>query len=761
MMGGDFNVSNSTITYNTARAAAGSSMGGGVYLSGAAGQSIRFMNSTIAYNSSVDSGANISARSYRGTKTIINSIISNPLGTTSCFGILTSLGSNIDSDGSCLTDHVSDQVNIDPLLVTAIQKSIPTLVGLNTNSPAINAGNNSVCPQLDQKMRRRSDLNCDIGSIEYLAIAPSAGVIQFLPSQYSVSESDGFVDVVLERINGIEGDVSVDLLITDISTHSDASADYSLASALNRVQWLDGESGSKSVRISVVNDTVYEATESFRVELTHPVGVVELSATDYTKVVTIIDEDELINSLVRLEKSRLNVNENAGSIFVNVVRNESYPHHEVVADITLLSSTASLFKDYQINTDIIRMPAGVVRQALVIELVNDRLYEGTETINLQLTNPSVGTRLSTVQSKLSLTITDDELTPGGGSIGFASVASTLSEGQGSASIVVRRSGNTHGTVAVDYYVSGGTALNNSDFVLRAGTLKFSPGVSQQSISMTLIDDQLVEGVETILLSLSNVEGGASLNTTRTQLVTIVDNDKLMVKPGVVSFQFSQQVQSESAGLLNIDVIRSDGSDGIVSVDYQVVGGSATQLTDFIFASGTLIFKDKDVKKTLFLNIIDDLVEETDETVVLSLFNPQSKVTIGSIGNHTLIIQDNDLPSVVEKDVIQFDTNTLTINEFDGGTNLKITRTANQLTEAAFTLAVVGGTATFSVDYLVFEGILTFAAGEATILLPIEIFDDFDVEPTETIIFELSNVTTSTLSANSRLTINIVADDVAF
>jgi hypothetical protein len=59
------------------------------------------------------------------------------------------------------------------------------------------------------------------------------------------------------------------------------------------------------------------------------------------------------------------------------------------------------------------------------------------------------------------------------------------------------------TVTVHYAVSGGTASNGADYIFTDGTLFFDPGQTNKSIPLLITDDALIEGDETIVISLSS------------------------------------------------------------------------------------------------------------------------------------------------------------------------------------------------------------------------------------------------------------------
>jgi len=79
------------------------------------------------------------------------------------------------------------------------------------------------------------------------------------------------------------------------------------------------------------------------------------------------------------------------------------------------------------------------------------------------------------------------------------------------------------TVTVDYAVTGGTAVDPNDYTIAAGPLTFDPGVTQQDIVITVVDDGEAESDETIEVTLSN-PSNATLGTNTVHTYTITDNE---------------------------------------------------------------------------------------------------------------------------------------------------------------------------------------------------------------------------------------------
>jgi plastocyanin len=113
-----------------------------------------------------------------------------------------------------------------------------------------------------------------------------------------------------------------------------------------------------------------------------------------------------------------------------------------------------------------------------------------------------------------------------GSFRFSLPAYTIGEAGGAATIVVQRINGDDGAVSVQYSATGGTATAGQDFSAVSGTLSWAAGDNgSRSFNVPVVNDGTPEADETILLTLSNPTGGATLHSTlKTATLTIDDND---------------------------------------------------------------------------------------------------------------------------------------------------------------------------------------------------------------------------------------------
>jgi len=201
------------------------------------------------------------------------------------------------------------------------------------------------------------------------------------------------------------------------------------------------------------------------------------------------------------------------------------------------------------------------------------------------------------------------------------------------SLIIPEPGETY---TVQYAATGGSAAPGDDYTLTPDTLIFSPGQSTKNISINIVNDGVPEEDETIILELSNATGPDVVLGIDQHTYTISDSQPK------VSFDSASSTGLESATPAMITVKLSHASDETVTVNYARTGGTATGGgVDYTLpADGTLTFEPLDVTEYISIDIIDDSLEEGDETIVLSLSDP-CNATLGTTVQHTYSILDNE------------------------------------------------------------------------------------------------------------------------
>lgn len=110
-------------------------------------------------------------------------------------------------------------------------------------------------------------------------------------------------------------------------------------------------------------------------------------------------------------------------------------------------------------------------------------------------------------------------------LAFTSASTPVTEDMESVELVVRRTGNTSAPATVQYSRTAGTATDGVDVTMAPGTLTFAPGETAKAIPVTVLDDTLREGVETVVVTLTEPSAGTGVAAPATATLRILPSDQ--------------------------------------------------------------------------------------------------------------------------------------------------------------------------------------------------------------------------------------------
>lgn len=108
-------------------------------------------------------------------------------------------------------------------------------------------------------------------------------------------------------------------------------------------------------------------------------------------------------------------------------------------------------------------------------------------------------------------------------IQFSSAIFNGNEAGGTATITVTRTGNPNVTAYATFTTSNGTATAGADYEAVSGTFFFGSGETTRTLTIPITNDAIVEGAETVVLTLSD-PGGGTLGTPSTATLIIADDE---------------------------------------------------------------------------------------------------------------------------------------------------------------------------------------------------------------------------------------------
>ncbi|MBE7416662.1 MAG: tandem-95 repeat protein [Ideonella sp.] len=484
---------------------------------------------------------------------------------------------------------------------------------------------------------------------------------------------------------------------------------------------------SASFNIATIDDALADSGETLVVSVASATGgnfeslVVSGSAGSVTT--TIVDEpvpDTVLVSLI----GPTSVAEGATTSAYTVTLAQA-----AVTPVTVnltYGGTATDGTDYT-GVVSVTIPAGSTTATFTLPTTADGIDEPNETVVVSLGSISGGgfeaIAAHPTNNSVTTTIVDGDATP---SLSINDV--TVNEAAGTATFTVTLSAASGQSVTVNYATADGSATAGSDFGGAAGTLTFAPGVTSQTITVSITNDALFEGNESFTVTLSGASNASIADATG--VGTIIDNEAV---PAIASI--SSPTVAEGSNLVYA-VALNNASATTTTFPFTLGGGSAatTDYTSATFSNGVtlsggvLTVPAGVTGFTVTLPTVQDTLDEPSETVPL---------TIGGVTGTGTITDDDATPTLAVNDV--------SVNEAAGTATFTVTLSAASGQTVTVDFGTANGSATAGADYSAASGTLTFAPGTTTQTITVPITNDALFEGNESFTVTLASPTNATIA----------------
>ena len=415
--------------------------------------------------------------------------------------------------------------------------------------------------------------------------------------------------------------------------------------------------------------------------------------------------------------------------------------HPSVGDVTVsytLDGTATAGDDYTDGgSGMVTFAAGDTEQTLSLATMDDSVNEEDETVEVTLTDgatydlgtPSTATGTIANNALPELSVSDESAVEGdtGDSV---TIQFTVTLDPTAAS-----------PVTVEWATADGTARAGTDYTAGSGSLRFDVGDTTRTVSVPVTGDNMDEPNETFTVTLSNAVGATLGRAVGTG--TIVDDEDA---PRASITDAGAMTEGET---LAFPVRLSHPSAKPVTVRC-VLGGMATRNEDYTDScADTVTFPAGVTTQTILLTTMDDGLDETDETVVVTLVDPDDPAwDLGTPSTATGMIMDNDLPAVT----VAAETPAVT----EGAEAVFVLTRAGLLSdELAVTFTVAGG------DSVLADAPptgATFGAGEDTARVTLATEDDLVDEADADVVLTLQSGAAWTPGDPHAATVTVQDDD---
>jgi hypothetical protein len=261
-----------------------------------------------------------------------------------------------------------------------------------------------------------------------------------------------------------------------------------------------------SIDVTVSDDGVVENAESVTLQLTgtdNP-SITVNGAAD-TDTVTIADDD---SGQVSIAANVAAASEPATNGQFTVTQTATSATDTVIS--YSISGSAANGTDYSLLSGSVTITAGSTTAFIDIAVSDEALVESAETVILQLTGTdNASITVNGGADTATVTIADDDTAQVSIAANMAAASEPATHGQ----FTVTQTATSATDTAVSYAITG-SASNGTDYTLLSGSVTITAGATTATIDVTVGDDGLVEGSETVTLQLTGT-GNASI-TVKTQ-----------------------------------------------------------------------------------------------------------------------------------------------------------------------------------------------------------------------------------------------------
>jgi uncharacterized repeat protein (TIGR01451 family)/uncharacterized delta-60 repeat protein len=396
--------------------------------------------------------------------------------------------------------------------------------------------------------------------------------------------------------------------------------------------------------------------------------------------------------------------------------------------VTLTTSNLTAFAgvNYSNVTYVVTFADGETVQSVDIPVIQQTVAGPNVTVLLTLSNPQNGATIGGLAQETLTIVNDLE------NFSFGSASYFVNENAGSVTITILRNGPTNSSVSVFYSTysppnandTNGYAVPNVDYVPISGTLIFAPGETLQTIPVTIIQGDTVNGVETFQINLQSPSGGAQLGAPATATVGIISD--------VTGFAFSTNAYyvGENGSNIVITVNRINPNTGNVSVRYATSDNSAISGVDYVATDGTLTFQNGEASTNFTVQILNPNIVEATKSFNVILLQPSTNSYLVSPSNAVVIITNINAG-------FSFGSPSFTVSEcgVQAAIPVILSGVTNGVTSVNFGTADDSGI--HGVNYFPTNGTLTFQPGETVQTFFVEVINNHVIGPDHTVQLILS------------------------
>ena len=491
---------------------------------------------------------------------------------------------------------------------------------------------------------------------------------------------------------------------------------------------------SQNFRVLIINDNLDEIQENFTISFGDlPPGAIAGAQPTYR--ITIVDDDDPAPAVPALSVAASPTTITEGAASTITITASTAPADDLTIAYTI-AGTGIAVGDYTLAdasgteltglTGNITLAGSATSVALTLTAADDS-DASAEMLTFTL---GAGTGYTVATATATITI-DPAVAATLPTVQFsAATTATVAEGDGTVVLTLELSEAVTEEFQVTVNTNGLTASFRDDY-MSAGSVIFAVGDTMQTVSIPIVDDDVVETDETFRASISALDPAYTavvmLGTRLFVTVTITDDDEAAPTPALSVAAAPPSIQEGQTSTITITADSAPADDltipftitGVATSDYTLTAGSTTLagLTGEVTLAGSA------TEVTLTLTAVDDS-DAAAETLTFTLDTPSGT-------DYTLTTSAATI-TITPRGVVSLSVAADRASTIEGETVL-ITITASAAPAADLTIPfTIAGMNIEAADYtltdmtpILVTDAATFPAGETSMVLLMAVEDDED------------------------------------
>ncbi len=299
-----------------------------------------------------------------------------------------------------------------------------------------------------------------------------------------------------------------------------------------------------------------------------------------------------------------------------------------------VGGTATSGSDYTALSGTVTILAGATTATITIPVLDDAVVEGNETAAITLTGVTSGVAILGATVLATNTIADNDTS----TVSIANITDG-SEPATAGTLRLTLSKASATTTTVSYTVTG-TAVSGTDYTSIGTSVVVPANALTFDITVSPSDDLIVEGSETVIVTLTAATSNTLITASGAATNTIADNDTATLS--ILNTTNGAEAVSSTNGVMTVTQSAVSSTNTVVTY---TVGGTATPGSDYTALSGTVTILAGSTTAIITISVLDNLVVEPSETVSVTLTGPTTgRVTLSATILATNTISDNDVAS---------------------------------------------------------------------------------------------------------------------